>query len=125
MCQYYPRPQYAVGYIQSGRRLGFSGILKSERERQVVLLAIAANVPAWGAFLTPIVTGAEWLAALVGLGAGVSVFAMQGMEWLSNRSQWGHLINGLLGGTAGVGFAAGAVAMGTALGGAIVVPGVV
>lgn len=85
----------------------------------VILLGITANIPAWAAFITPILTGVEWLFAAIGLVGGVGTFALQGAEWLQNRSQWGHLLMGVLGGVLGVGFAAGAVAMGQTIGGAI------
>ncbi len=87
----------------------------------IFYLAVTGSIPAWASFLVPIITGCEWIAAGIGLCAAIISLALTGVHWLSHRHEWGTLLLGVLGAVAGCGFAGGAVAIGTALAGTVVV----
>ena len=84
-------------------------------------LAVTGNLPSWLAFLTPIITGAEWGACAIGLCGAIVSLGLAGTHWLAHRHDWGSLLLGILGALAGCGFAGGAVAIGGTLAGTVLI----
>ena len=87
----------------------------------MIFLAVTGNLPSWLAFLTPIITGAEWGACAIGLCGAIVSLGLAGTHWLAHRHDWGSLLLGILGALAGCGFAGGAVAIGGTLAGTVLI----